>query len=218
MYSPTQKDHSYLVYHFEMGSTDGTYSNIALRNDEASAGKTVDNCAGNNWEATSVKKASFCQGTVNKKREQFYDMADRHEVLGIDKKEGYQLGEVHSPGLYDKCSKTPAPTRINDRNSSVLQSDGGVYVNLAEEVRLREGTWRQEKSGKQEGPADPETVPSCSGTQQHMSSPQCCGSFRLIALLQVLIFFVAATSLALVILIIDGTIVCSADTVRGIMI
>lgn len=225
MQGSAQKEHSYLVHHFKMGSVDGTYSNIAFSKDEDSAGNMIHSCGcmSDPGHPTSLRSGGPCQCTATRKREIFYGKVDGNEGVAIDKKNGDYSEEVHSPwfALYDRYNVSNGKSRGKDKNNSAtaVESNGGVYVNLTnkQQYSARKGTWHQEQSGKRKQQPDPGAAGISAGTQQHVLSSQCSGSTRLIAFLQVLTFFMAAASLALVILMINGTIVCSDDSVRGMI-
>ena len=213
MCEPDKRDHSYLVYHFEMGSVDGTYSNIAFGNDESSAGSKRENTA---WgtsqtETNSVEKESLSQC---KNRHHTYETVDRNAVFGGENWEREKM-DVHSPWFISEKTSVPEGQRKERRKSMncfAVESSGDVYVKLRNEKESsRKKASFQENGGKQKEP-DEETVSA--GNKQNMSTLKFRKSIQLMAILQVLIFLMAAVSLALVIMLINGTIVSSA-TVRG---
>ena len=211
MCEPAKRDHSYLVYHFEMGSVDGTYSNIAFENDASSAGSKRDNTA---WdtsqtEANSVKKESLSQC---KNRQHTYETVDRNAVLAT---ENWKI-DVHSPWFNSDKTSLPEGQRQEQHkrmNCSVLESNGDVYVNLRNEtdVSKRKTSFQENGGGKKE--PDEETVPE--GNKHNRLTLKFSKSIQLIAILQVLIFSMAAVSLALVIMLINGTIVGPAAAEGG---
>lgn len=214
MCEPAKRDHSYLVYHFEMGSVDGTYSNIAFGNDESSAGSKRENTA---WdtsqtETNSVKKKNSGQC---KNRQHTYETVDRNAVFGGENWERAKM-DVHSPWFNNEKTSVPDGQRKEPRKSMncfALESDGDVYVKLRNEKESsRKKASFQENGGKQKEP-DEETVSA--GNKQNRLTLKLRKSIQLIAILQVLIFLMAAVSLALVIMLINGTIFGSAAARGG---
>ena len=196
MCEPAKRDHSYLVYHFEMGSVDGTYSNIAFENDESSAGSKRENTA---WdtsqtETNSVKKVSLTHT---------YETVNRNAVLGT---ENWKI-DVHSPWFNSDKTSLPEGQRQDQHktmNCSALESNGDVYVNL----RSEKGVSRKKTSFQENGEEKREPykeIVSAGNKQNTMK----------FTILQVLIFLMAAVSLALVIMLINGTIVSSAAAEGG---
>ena len=209
MCEPAKRDHSYLVYHFEMGSVDGTYSNIAFGNDESSAGSKRENTA---WdtsqtETNSVKKENLSQC---KNSQHTYETVDRNAIFGGENWEREKT-DVHSPWVISAKTSVPEGQRKERRkslNCFAVESNGDVYVKLRNEKESsRTKASFQENGGKQKEP-DEETVSA--GNKQSMSTLKFRKSIQLMAILQVLIFLMAAVSLALVIMLINGTIVSSA--------
>ena len=214
MCEPAKRDHSYLVYHFEMGSVDGTYSNIAFGNDETSAGSKRENTA---WdtsqtETNSVKKENSSQC---KNRHHTYETVDRNTVFGGENWEREKM-DVHSPWFNSEKTSVPEgqrKERCKSMNCFAVESNGDVYVKLrnGKESSRKKASF-QENGGKQKEP-DEETVSA--GNKQNMLTLKFRKSIQLIAILQVLIFLMAAVSLALVIMLINGTIVGSASARGG---
>ena len=214
MCEPAKRDHSYLVYHFEMGSVDGTYSNIAFGNDESSAGSKRENTA---WdtsqtETNPVKKENSSQC---KNSQHTYETVDRNAILRGENWKREKI-DVHSPWFNSEKMSVPEGQRKERRKSMncfAVESNGDVYVKLRNEKESsRTKASFQENGGKQKEP-DEETVSA--GNKQNMSTLKFRKSIQLIAILQVLIFLMAAVSLALVIMLINGTIVSSAAARAG---
>ena len=222
MQKPAEKKHSYLVYHFEMGSVDEGYSNIAFSNQETSAGNTnyKCKCETTSEDATSQRSRSLCQCATNPKREIFYDMVAQGKEKENDKTTGGRPGEVHSASfeLYDTCYDRLASSRSTGKLNSTERSKSGEYVNLTDkqEYSRLQRQRRQQQSGKREGEHDIALGPS-PRHQQHVESSQCCSKMRLMVIIQLLTFFIASASLALVILMTNGTITSYADTYRGMI-
>lgn len=222
MQKPAEKKHSYLVYHFEMGSVDEMYSSIALSNEEASAENTTHKCKCKNTseDATSQRSRSLCQCATNPKREIFCDMVGRGNEKENDKTTGGRPGEVHSASfeLYDTCYDRLASSRSTGKLNSAGRSDSGQYVNLTDkqEYSRLQGPRHQQQIEKRKGEHDIALGPS-PRHQQHVESSQRCSKMRLMVIIQLLTFFIASASLALVILMIKGTIMSSADTYRGMI-
>ena len=205
MCEPAKRDHSYLVYHFEMGSLDGTYSNIAFENDESSAGSKRENTA---WDTSQTETNSVKKGSLT----HTYETVDRNAVLGT---ENWKIG-VHSPWFNSDKTSLPEGQRQEQRkrmNCSALESNGDVYVTLRNEKDVsKRKTSFQENGGEKKEP-DEET--DSAGNKHNRLTLEFRKSIQLIAILQVLIFSMAAVSLALVIMLINGTIVSPAAAEGG---
>lgn len=213
MCEPAKRDHSYLVYHFEMGSVDGTYSNIAFGNDESSAGSKRENTA---WdtsqtETNSVKKENSSQC---KNIQHTYETVDRNAIFGGENWEREKM-DVHSPWFNSEKTSVPEgqrKERSKSLNCFAVESNGDVYVKLRNEKESSRTKASFQENGEKQKEPDEETV--LAGNKQNMSTLKFRKSIQLMAILQVLIFLMAAVSLALVIVLINGTIVSSA-AVRG---
>lgn len=215
--SPDQ-DPSYLVYHFEMGSLNGPYSNVAYSN----VGDTTHICSSNTGpqDPASLESGNaVLQCPQNPNIESFYDVIGRSSDQGTDTSAGDELGGVrHNPlfAVYDRCGDQFASSRCK-RQTSAEQSDGGLYVNLSEnQGRLRQGGKHQQQDGKRKQAYDT-NAGAAPGNQHRRVVLPCCDKTRLMGTIQVTIFLMAATSLALVIMTINGTIVCCADTLGGMV-
>ena len=218
MQKSAEKKHSYLVYHFEMGSVDEGYSNIAFSNEETSAGNTNRKCQCKNSSEDATR--SLCQCATNPKREIFYDMVAQGNEKEDDKTTGGRPGEVHSASfeLYDTCYDRLASSRSTGKLDSAERSNSGEYVNLTDkqEYSRLQRPKHQQQSGKREEEHDIALGPS-PRHQQRVESSQCCSKMRLMVIIQLLTFFIASASLAVVILMTNGTITSYADTYRGMM-
>ena len=222
MQKPAEKKHSYLVYHFEMGSVDEVYSNIAFSNEETSAGNTNHKCKCKNTseDATSQRSRSLCQCATNPKREIFYDTVAQGNEKEDDKTTEGRPGDVlcASFELYDTCYDRLASSRGTGKLSSAERSKSGEYVNLTDkqEYSRLQRPRHQQQSVKCEGEHDIALGPS-PRHQQHVESSQCCSKMRLMVIILLLTFSIASASLALMILMKNGTITSSADTYRGMI-
>ena len=224
MQEPAEKNHSYLVYHFEMGSVDEVYSNIACRNEEASSGSTTYACKCKNTseDETSQTSRSLCQCAKYTKQGIFYDKVGRGNEHENDKSTGSRSGVVHGSSgssfeLYDTCYNRQASSSTTSKLCPAERPNSGVYVNLADNQEYsRKGPKHQQQRGKRKGEHDIALGPS-PRHQQHVKSSQCCSKTRLIVIVQLLTFSMASGSLALVILMIKGVIIPSADTYRGMI-
>ena len=213
MQKAAEKNHSYLVYHFEIGSVDEVYSNIAFSNEEASAENTTHKCKCKNTseDATSQRSRSLCQCASNPKRD---DMVGRGNEKENDKTTESRPAEVHSASfeLYDTCYDRLASSRSTGKLNSAERSNSGEYVNLTDKQKYSrlQGPRHQQQIEKRKGGPSPRH-------QQHVESSQCCSKMRLMVIIQLLTFVIASASLALVILMMNGTIMSSADTYRGMI-
>ena len=219
MKEPAEKNHSYLVYHFEMGSVDEVCSNIAFSKEETSAGNTTHKCKckTTSEDATSQRSRSLCQRATNPKREIFYDLVGRGNEKENEKTTGGSPGDVHSASfeLYDTCYDRLASSRSTGKLNSAERSNSGEYVNLTnnQEYSRLQRPIHQQQSGKRKGEHNIALGPSPRHQQRVESSQR--WKMRLMVIIQLLTFFIAFASLVLVILMMNGTITPSAVTYRG---
>ncbi|XP_068683486.1 uncharacterized protein [Montipora foliosa] len=202
----TAQDHSYLVYHFEMGSVDHGYSNITVSNaDEISTGIFTNS---SKLHDGSEIIAPPSDGTYD------YPAAiPRRETalcksIGVVEKDARENTRDQSNQLYSapyvldhQCDSTVFPSRAKDKkpHSFVKKSHNTqVIVNLADSQKLfTEPEKKQEERCKRE-------------VEGGLSTPRF--KFPIMAFLHVLTFFLAAVGLTLAIMITNGKITCSRDS------
>ncbi|XP_068683477.1 uncharacterized protein [Montipora foliosa] len=222
MQKAIEKDQSYPVYNFEMESLENVYSNLALRSDVDFAGylthtANVRKCASRDF--VPLGDTSFGHTAVTPRREIFFGSAGWG-------KEGKAIPNAgnHSQDFYfdqyalvaDQYGNAMPPSRKRGKTekpdcSANQLKNTGFYANL---TGSREERQQEKKSSKEERKSTPSRFNV--SKHQNVGRRYCCGivGIREIALLQVLTFFTAVAGLTLVMMILNGMITVSPNTVN----
>ena len=214
MQKPTiAQDHSYLVYHFEMGSVDNGYSNITVSNaDEISKGifTKSDKLHDGGEIIAPPKEGTYDYPAGTRRRETA--LCESVGVVEEDTRENTrdQSNQLYSspyPHVLDnQCGSAVFPSRAKDKKPHSFVKklhNTQVIVNLADSQKLfTEPEKKQEEKRKRE-------------LEGGLSTPRF--KFPIMAFLHVLTFFLAAVGLTLAIMITNGKITCSRDAPKGMM-
>ena len=207
----TAQDHSYLVYHFEMGSVDNGYSNITVSNaDEISTGIFTNSSKLHDGSEIIVPPTDgiYDYPAAIPRRETA--LCDSVGVVEKDARENIrdQSNQLYSaPCVLDhQCDSAVFPSRAKDKKPHSFVKklhNTQVIVNLADSQKLfTEPEKKQEERRKRE-------------LEGGLSIPRF--KFPIMAFLHVLTFFLAAVGLTLAIMITNGKITCSRDCPKGMI-
>ena len=216
MNNATAKDYSYLVYHFEMGSMDNVYSNIALNNDEVCARNLTNSgnavCTWGEIIASPNDPRSFDHSAATPRQECFYD------TVRTDTKEAKENTIEQCTSLYsipfmtdDQHDNAVFPPRKKEEKSNCPTKQLNNTRNNADAQKRKPEEKRTTNGDSERDISAHSTLPE----SRQVGECQCRG----LMFLRVMTFLLAAVALILGVMIINGNLklTCSMSASPGMI-
>ena len=225
MKKASKKDHRYVVYHFEMGSVNNVYSNIALTNNEVCAANFTNSenvCTRAEIIASSSDARSFDHSAEFPRQECFYDAVSTDKIKEEATENSieqythlYSIPFCHRDQHFNTAVLPPRKEgeKLNCPNKQLNNTQDHVDLANAQKLPKKLGlkhVQEEKRVGKEEAEQD---FPAHSKSPENHQVKGCrgCG----MTFLQVVTCLVAAVVLALVMMIINGKITCSTNFPAG---